>query len=236
MHQGRQLGSPLHPSRGMMKGDRVYQLIGQIPPLGQPAADLGMGDSQNPLLGLADIEIFRAHHLQNLDKILGKVLAENQLADIVQNASGKSLSLDPVVQLAGQQSGRHPAGDAVLPELLAIEGTVGAATGKTLQHRNTQSQALHGLETENHHRVIDRGDFARESVEGRIGQFEDFGGEGLVGRNDARDISRRGLRIVYQADYLSNHGRQGRQTDDALGYLSESLLSLFIQGHRQSPA
>jgi len=43
-----------------MHGDGLLQLIGQIPALGQPAADFGVSYAKDLFLGVADVEILCA--------------------------------------------------------------------------------------------------------------------------------------------------------------------------------
>ena len=224
-----QFGIAFEATRRVVVGDGRDQFVGQVPLLGQPVADLGVGQAEHLFFRLADIEILVADQRQNLTELVGEVLAQDQLADIVEDPRGEGLALDPVAQLAGQHPRRNPAGDRVLPELLAVEFGVAAAAGEALEHRYTQAQILDRVETENHHGVIDGGDLAGETVKGGVGQFENLGGKGLVGRDQARHVLGRSLGVVDQADHLGDDRRQGRQADNALGNLFYALLSLLVQ-------
>ena len=77
--------------------------------------------------------------------------------------------------------------------------------------------------------MVDSGDPARETIKGRVSQFENLGGEGLVGRDQARYVLGRGPGMIDQADHLGDDRRQGWQTDDALCNLLYTLLSLLVQ-------
>ena len=67
-----------------------------------------MGQAEHLFFGLADIEILVANQRQNLTELVGEVLAQDQLADIVEDPRGEGLALDPVAQLARQHPRRNP--------------------------------------------------------------------------------------------------------------------------------
>ncbi len=76
----------------------------------------------------------------------------------------------------------------MFPEFLPIKICCAIAAGKAFEYRNAKPKTLDRLEAEHYYGVVDGGDLAGKTVKSGIGQFEDLGGQGLVGRNQARHV------------------------------------------------
>jgi len=156
--EGRQFRGTVDAPRGMVHGDGLLELIGQVPALRQPAANIRMGHAQDLLLRLTDVEVLLAHDAEHLGELDREILAEDESADVVQDAGGEGFSRHAVAQLARQQTRSHAAGDGMLPEFLPVELVATAiciCTGEPLENRHAEAQVLHRLEAEDDDGVLD---------------------------------------------------------------------------------
>ena len=148
-----------------------------------------VGHAQHFFLRLADIEILLPHDLEDLVELDGKILTQDELADIVEDPGRERLAGDAIGEPARQQFGSHAAGDRMLPEFLPVELAVVALTGKPLEHRDGQTEILDRLETQDNYRQVNGGDFPGETVEGGVGQLENLGRKRLIGGYELGDVA-----------------------------------------------
>jgi hypothetical protein len=74
MDERRQLRPRPETPRGVVVRDRLLELIGKIPAFSEPAAYVGVRNSQDLLFRLADIDSLRLGDIENLAKIGGEIL------------------------------------------------------------------------------------------------------------------------------------------------------------------
>lgn len=145
----------------------------------------------------------------------------------MQNTGNERLTFELLVALSSKHTACYAAAYSVFPELLAVEQWVIVALMESLQDSHAEAQILDGLEPEYDDGELNGGDLAGESVESRVGDFENLGCEGLVGGDELRHIPCGGSRVADDREELRDDSGQGGQPDDSLGHTLQPLTLLL---------
>ena len=154
--------------RLVMQGDHGSQRVRQVPLFGNPLADQGMADAEGRFFGFPDRDAGRARKFDGNGVLIGEILIQKQLADVVQQAPDKDFlhrfGVDPLAP--GDHARRDGDRQRMRPEIGAVQRGFLAARVKRIEHAQRGRQVTHGVEPQNDDCVGDGGNLAGEAVIG----------------------------------------------------------------------
>ena len=204
----------------MARRHHLLSPLGKLPFLEQPAADRGVVDTEALLLALDQRRL--APLLRAEARVdLGHGMIERHDADVLDQTCEEQLLAVLDADDASEHVARRCAEQRAAPVERIVEaaGLVGRLPG--FQQRERQRERDRGVQADDHQRLLEILGLALARVHRRVGDAQNFGGDGGIEGEDIGDARDVDLRIVGELDDLRRDSGGARQTVAAFDLFPE---------------